>query len=645
VLAVSHKTDWDGYSDAPISRPEFSLGRNFVRANGPDAFRLFKLASFACVPFSIVGAVVTWYWARTLYGALAGIVALVLWVFCPNILAYGQQITPDVGATSLGLLACFLFWRWLRDPGWGKVPLLGIAFGLAQLTKFTWVILFGLWPLIWGIWTFRQATARDDGEIRSRVRLPATRWVAAIAGLNQEVVFRLPWRQMRSEALQLAACFLIGVYLINLCYGFSGALTRLGDYEFVSRALGGSIEPRSPGNRFRGTVLEHVPVPLPRDYVAGIDSQKSDFDRGMRSYLRGQWRDDRGWWYYYLYGLAIKVPLGTWVVVLLATALTLRDATRKSGPVHWEEGVGCRVSGVGVEEGVGCQVSDVGLNGEKGVGCQVSGVGERDGEGQTPVVGWRDEMVLLVPAFAILVLVSSQTGFSHHLRYVLPCLPFVYIWASKVARAVELKVWPIAALGAMGVAWSVGSSLWIYPHSLSYFNELVGGPKGGHWHLGSSNIDWGQDLLLIKRWYDAHPEARPFHLAYEVPLIPPELAGIKWEKVPSGPVMNRPGAPKTRNWPWPDDSEIRRPESEENPAGPAPGWFAVGINKLHLPDTNYEYFLEFEPVDMVGYSTYIYHITLSEANHVRKKLGLPELTCDENQAATKSTKTHEEEVN
>jgi hypothetical protein len=368
----------------------------------------------------------------------------------------------------------------------------------------------------------------------------------------------------------------------------------------------------------------------------------------MRSYLRGQWRDDRGWWYYYLYGLAIKVPLGTWVVVLLAATLTVIEAVRRDrggqGPL--EEGVGCQVSGVGLkaEEGV--------RRVESSIGCQVfaaanlrSGVGERERRCQTPAVGWRDEMVLLVPAFAILVLVSSQTGFSHHLRYVLPCLPFVYIWASKVARSVDLKAWPVAALGAVGLAWSVGSSLWIYPHSLSYFNELVGGPKGGHWHLGSSNIDWGQDLLLIKRWYDAHPEARPFHLAYELPLIPPELAGIKWEKVPSGPVMNRPGAPKTRNWPWPDDSEIRRPESEENPAGPAPGWFAVGINKLHLPDTNYEYFLEFEPVDMVGYSTYIYHITLSEANHVRKKLGLPELTGDENQAATKSTKTHEEEVN
>jgi hypothetical protein len=42
--------------------------------------------------------------------------------------------------------------------------------------------------------------------------------------------------------------------------------------------------------------------------------------------------------------------------------------------------------------------------------------------------------------------------------------------------------------------WFVSSSLWIYPHSLSYFNESIGGPLNGPRHLLGSNVDWGQDL-------------------------------------------------------------------------------------------------------------------------------------------------------
>ena len=47
-----------------------------------------------------------------------------------------------------------------------------------------------------------------------------------------------------------------------------------------------------------------------------------------------------------------------------------------------------------------------------------------------------------------------------------------------------------------------------------HFNELVGGPKGGPNHLVDSNVDWGVDLLFLKKWLDEHPEASPLGLAY-----------------------------------------------------------------------------------------------------------------------------------
>ena len=46
--------------------------------------------------------------------------------------------------------------------------------------------------------------------------------------------------------------------------------------------------------------------------------------------------------------------------------------------------------------------------------------------------------------------------------------------------------------------WIIASSLSIYPHSLSYFNELVGGPLNGANHLLGSNVDWGQNLHYLQ---------------------------------------------------------------------------------------------------------------------------------------------------
>jgi hypothetical protein len=316
------------------------------------------------------------------------------------------------------------------------------------------------------------------------------------------------------------------------------------------------------GNRFAGTPLAELPVPLPEHYLLGIDTQKVDFEKKLRSYMSGEWKEG-GWWYYYLYALAIKVPLGTWALLLLAVLVTIIKPAANSG--------------------------------------------------------WRDEAALLAPAAAVLVLVSSQTGFTHHLKYVLPAFPFVFVWMSKVVQPCVLLNRRVAVAVSVAVAWSVWSSLWVYPHSLSYFNELAGGPERGGEHLHGSNVDWGQDLLYLKRWLDRHPEARSLRLAY-YGIADPALAGIEYSPPPR----------------WPNPGVSTPVECE----GPQPGWYAVSTNylighrfpmhdgrggRLRMADHPYGYFRHFRPVGRAGYSIYIYHIDRDEANRVRRELGLPEL--------------------
>jgi hypothetical protein len=161
----------------------------------------------------------------------------------------------------------------------------------------------------------------------------------------------------------------------------------------------------------------------------------------------------------------------------------------------------------------------------------------------------------------------------------------------------------------VAVVWSVTSSLWIYPHSLSYFNELVGGPRRGYFHLDYSNIDWGQDLLYLKRWLEDHPEAKPLGLAYSVErFVNPQIVGIDCTSPPAGPEYEGRDVPKT-------------PEK----LGPQPGWYAVSVNRLIDGQRQYAYFQHFEPTARVGYSILVYHITPAEANRARSLLGLPPL--------------------
>ncbi len=524
VMAVDHRTDWSHYVDALVVRAEFAVGDDFVAANGSRSFWLFTLARFGVFPLSLIVALVCERWARELFGQAAGLAALCLWCFAPNVLAYAATITPDIGATALGAGANYLFWKWLRDPRWPRAAAAGVVLGLAELTKTTWVVLFALWPIVAAAW-----------------------WLAG----------QRKWSDARRLALQTAAALGLALYTINAIYGFEGTGKPLGKYLFASRMLGSQVADAPYGNRFAQSWLGRAPVPFPSAYIAGIDMQRRDFERGKPSYFRGEWRVG-GYWYYYLHALAVKTPLGTLSLVALAA------------------------------------VARCGSHSERAA-C-------------------RDELVLLGPLFAGLILVSSQTGFARYLRYVLPIAPYAFIWASGVFSLRKLSSTAryrqgaiIRLLAGAALAWSVVSSLLCAPHSMSYFNEFAGGPLGGHRHLVDANIDWGQDLLILKRWVDDHPDARPLRLAY-FGVVDPSLGGINYTlppKVP--PIKDGTGAAASKT-----------PKL-------APGWYAVSVNFLrgyerqvrdgsgaldYAESGCFAYFLELDPVATVGYSIYVYQVEL-----------------------------------
>ena len=72
---------------------------------------------------------------------------------------------------------------------------------------------------------------------------------------------------------------------LNLGYLFEGSFQRLGDYQFVSQTFGGpqTIE-KGVGNRFAGTWVATLPVPLPKNYLLGIDIQAQRFRKPRRKH-------------------------------------------------------------------------------------------------------------------------------------------------------------------------------------------------------------------------------------------------------------------------------------------------------------------------------------------------------------------------
>jgi Dolichyl-phosphate-mannose-protein mannosyltransferase len=509
VMAVGYNEDWSGFYEGPGARPEIAMGESLVRANGERTFFLFMIARWACIPFSWIGALVCYLWARDLYGRPSGVFACAIWCFEPNILAHATLITADAGATALGLAATYTFWRWLKKPTWTQAAWTGVILGLAELAKTTWILFYPLWPFMWLFYRLLPSPT-GRGQVEGTLMTP---------------------RDWLREAGMWAVRMVIGLYVLNLGYGFEGSFTQLKDFHFVSDLFTGrelrvesrrsdnpqsanpNPQPRgpqppsasasqlvpsaSPTNRFANSWLGYVLAPFAKNYLLGIDIQQKDFEHyGRPSYLHGVWQD-HGWWYYYLYACAIKVPLGLWLLGLFVLVSRIRGLISKHVA---GEAIGIpRVFGERFDKG------------PRSLSPTANPLLTTNYKRITPAL--RDEFILLFPGFTIFAIVSSETGFSEHMRYVLPALPYFFIWTSSVFELKCLTDLPggvdcnsfglpwkfpkmaplfMAACGVLAT-WLVASSFWLYPHNLMYFNEAIGGPANGYKHLRGSNLDWGQN--------------------------------------------------------------------------------------------------------------------------------------------------------
>jgi hypothetical protein len=517
VVLTGWRDDPSTAPDAAFSpRLEFRMRDDFVAATGADVFRLMSLARWGMIPFSLLGAIVCFAWARSVYGAGAGWLALLMWCFFPEILGHGALLTPDVPAAATGVLSGFLFDRWLRGPSVGGAVMAGLALGGALLTKNSWLILPVVFAVVWNIHAFRmrrdEAGGRFAGGFAALILLLAVAWTTLNAG-----------------------------------YGFHGTFRTLASYEFHSARLSGlddsQVKQGETGNRFANVWLGRAPVPLPSDYLIGLDLQGKDFESWAIVYANGDVHPG-GVWYYYLYAALVKLPLGFLIL------LWLRACSKWTGPPSATA-----------------------------------------------------FLLLLVPL--TLLVVSSSMGRLAYFRYLMPGWPFLFVWISGLAAVIPHTRAARLAVG-LPLAWMIGGSLCVYPHTVSYFNEAARGPANGRAHLIDSQLDWGQDLLLLKEWYDRHPAARPLKLAYFGP-VNPVTAGIDFEFLPTS-----------------------RERSADGGALRPGGWYAIsahfvqggpgqafvdGRRRESVGGADLARFRNLEPVDRVGYSILIYHLPSDRVSH------------------------------
>jgi len=249
-------------------------GFEVLYANGSYS-RNLALARAGILPFFVLAALVVFAWGRQLFDDGVAIVALVLFTTTPAVLAHASVATTDMAVTA-GLASALYVWTGAPTSSTvTRALLLGVALGLAILTKLTSLMFF-------------PACAAATVICRRFV----VRHGAADGG---------PTWALR--ALTIAAVTAGVAVWAGYRFSFGPPMTRL---------AGGA------------------PVPAP-ELVNGLQQIVQHNSSGHDSYLLGEFRRT-GWWYFFPVALAVKTPIALLCLCVAGATATVR---RAAGGADW----------------------------------------------------------------------------------------------------------------------------------------------------------------------------------------------------------------------------------------------------------------------------------------------------------------------
>jgi hypothetical protein len=246
------------------ARIDAQLGIRPLFTQRPDkAWRTMVAMRAGVLPFFVIAALVVFFGARRLFGPSAAVISTALFTLLPPVLAHGSLATNDMAATAMLSAAFLVLIWWAESPSPRRAAFLGVAIGLATLTKFSLLV-------------YLPASAGLALLVTVATRRPR------VATLEREVTERIP-------TLLLA--------------GGIAAVTVWAGYLF---AVGPIPESRNP-----------ILVPAP-DLWQGLHVLAVHNVVGHGAFLLGEYRTT-GWWYYFPVALAVKTPLALLVLAAIGT--------------------------------------------------------------------------------------------------------------------------------------------------------------------------------------------------------------------------------------------------------------------------------------------------------------------------------------
>lgn len=425
------------------SLAQWSFGDMILHQNGNDADAITFWARFPITLVALLLLFFVYRFTKELGGTLAGLFALLLFAADPNVIAHSHYVTTDIGIAAFIFISAYYFIRFLRDPSAKNIVLSGLFLALAELAKFSAVLLFptyGLFVILYALTC--QATGAD-----------ATRpW---------RLKFRKLWEYLWKFAASVAIAFAViwGLYFVNTLQMPGSVIGEIARAQFPNDKLAGRIA--------EGSVVWMSGVPILKplaEYFLGLFQVFARVSGGNTYYFFGTVTNHATPWYFpAVFFLKETLPF---LFLMFATGVYTLLRVKRS---FAERGNITRRAFLA-----------------------------RTFQNRIP-----QALALFFILFYAYVSITGNLNIGF--RHLFPILPFLALLIGKTAldiykrHAHEPHTRQTLGLILGGFSFAiVAIPVLAYPSYLSYFNAVAGGHTNGYHYVTDSNYDWGQDLKRLR---------------------------------------------------------------------------------------------------------------------------------------------------
>ncbi|MDE3202536.1 MAG: glycosyltransferase family 39 protein, partial [Acidobacteriota bacterium] len=264
------------------------------RNDGAGQHYLFRMRMAAGL-LALMLSAIAFFAAREWFGEVAGVLAMVLVVFEPNIAGHSALVTTDIGVTLFFVWSVYAFYRYVSKPTQLRLLAAGVVAGLLLSTKHSGILLAPMLLLLI-VW---EVIFAERGK-RGRVALRLSGAFAAIV--------------------------VIGVVILWAFYGFRYAARPHG---FPFPTVAEYAQPLSHFDQSAVIFIDRMHL-LPQSYMIGLIDVKR-MAQFYPTFVLGKQIAHGIWWYFPLV-ILIKTTLGmlALVVLSLVAAFTGRMQNRRA---------------------------------------------------------------------------------------------------------------------------------------------------------------------------------------------------------------------------------------------------------------------------------------------------------------------------